>query len=110
MGRWVEKETPFLGVLGRLCGQDPDQHAGPSRPFPTSIVAHFTLRPASVSPLGERACPRLRDNGCGGGGSGCSRDAGNRRGAGAGRCQEPRSAPPRGGGQPRSAGLCAETD
>lgn len=22
MGRWVEKEAPFLGVLGRLCGQD----------------------------------------------------------------------------------------
>ena len=81
MDRWVEERNTLSWGSRRLCWQDPAQHAGRSCPLPTSIVAHFTLRPASVSPLGEPACLRLRDQGCGVG----SRIRGNRRGAGAGR-------------------------
>lgn len=99
MDRWVEERNTFSWGSRRLCRQDRAQHAGRSCPLPTSIVAHFTLRPASVSPLGEPACPRLRDQGCGVG----SRIRGKRRGAGAGRSPKPRPAPPRGGGDPVEA-------
>ena len=52
-----------------------------------------------VSPLGEPACPRLRDQGCGMG----SRVRGNRHGAGAGQSQKSGPAPPGGGGDPVEA-------
>ena len=94
MDKGVGERNTLSWGSRRLCWQDPAQHAGRSCPLPTNIVAHFTLRPASVSPLGEPACPRLRDQGCGVGG----RIRGNRRGAGAGRSPKPRPAPPRGGG------------